>query len=324
MTEPKIHKDGHKLQKYRRRRKGNRGGLWHKLYRDRALYLIVAPFVIYFVLFVLRPMWGVRIAFYDYNIFKGIEGSRFVGLEHFISFIRGPYFGRLLKNTVMINLYGLVFGFPAPILLAVLLNEMRHQKYKKIIQTITYMPHFISTVVVVGIVTNLLAPGNGLVNQLIRMAGVENIYFLMEAKYFRPIYTIMCIWQEAGFNAIIYMAAMAAIDPALYEACVMDGGGRFRQFLHVTLPGILPTVVVMFIMRIGNILNVGYEAIILLYQPSTYEVADVISTYVYRAGIANGNYALGSAVGLFNSLVGIILVWISNRISRRFAGTGLW
>lgn len=295
-----------------------------KLYRDRTLYLIVAPFVIYFFLFVLRPMWGVRIAFYDYSVFKGMEGSTFVGVRHFKSFLGGPYFWRLLRNTVLINLYGLLINFPAPIILAVLLNEVPGKRYKKTIQTITYLPHFISTVVVVGILLNLLAPGNGLVNIIIEKLGGEKIYFMMEPKYFRMIYTIMGMWQETGFNAIVYVAAMSAVDQALYEACVIDGGGKWKQFLHVTIPGIIPTIVVMFIMRIGNMLNVGYEAIIIMYQPTTYEVADVISSYVYRAGLSDGNYGLAGAVSLFNSLVGIVLVWLSNTASKKLVGNSLW
>ncbi len=304
--------------------KRNLTGLGKKLYRDKILYLIVAPYVIYFILFVLRPMWGIRIAFYDYNFFKGIKGSAFVGLENFRSFLQGPYFLRLLKNTVLLNLYGLVFGFPAPIILAVLLNEVVHTKYKKTVQTITYLPHFISMVVAAGIVTNLLAPGSGIINQIIARFGGEKIYFLMEPKYFRTIYTLLNIWKECGFDAIVYVSALSAIDQSLYEACIVDGGGKWKQFLHITIPGILPTIVIMFIMRIGNILNIGYETIILLYQPTTYEVADVISTYVYRTGLSDGNYGLATAVSLFNSVIGVVLVWIANTTSNKLVGKGLW
>ena len=284
----------------------------------------MAPFVIYFILFTLKPIWGIRIAFYDYNFFKGIGGSEFVGFDNFLSFLQGPYFWRLLKNTLLINFYGLLFGFPMPIILAVLLNEVVHTRYKKTVQTITYLPHFISMVVVAGIVTNLLAPSTGLINQIIDRLGGEKIYFLMEPKYFRTIFTIMNIWKECGFDAIVYVSALSALDQSLYEACIVDGGGKWKQFLHITLPGILPTIVIMFIMRIGNILNVGYEAIILLYQPTTYEVADVISTYVYRTGLSEGNYGLATAVSLFNSIIGVILVWLANTASNKLVGQGLW
>lgn len=295
-----------------------------RLYKDRALYLISLPFVIYFILFVLRPMWGVQIAFRDYNVYKGIEGSPWVGLENFKSFLSGPYFVRNLLNTLIINFYGLVFVFPAPIVLAVLLNEVKSTRYKKTVQTITYLPHFISLVVVAGILINLLSPGSGLVNILLEKLGHERIYFLMEPRYFRTIYTLMDIWKETGFNAIVYVSAMASIDVSLYEACIVDGGKKWTQFVHITLPGILPTIVIMFIMRVGNMLNLGYEAIILLYQPTTYEVSDVISTYVYRVGLTNGDYSLATAVSLFNSIIGIILVWLSNTVSKKAVGNGLW
>lgn len=300
------------------------GEMGKKLYKDRALYLISLPFVIYFLLFVLRPMWGIQIAFRDYNVYEGIAASPWVGLKHFQNFLSGPYFVRNLRNTLIINLYGLIFVFPAPIVLAVLLNEIKNLRYKKTVQTITYLPHFISVVVVAGILTNLLSPSSGLINILLEKFGHERIYFLMQPQYFRAIYTLMDIWKETGFGAIVYVSAMASIDVSLYEACIMDGGKKWTQFVHITLPGILPTIVIMFIMRVGNMLNVGYEAILLLYQPTTYEVADVISTYVYRTGLTNGDYSLATAVNLFNSLIGILLVWLSNTVSKHAVGNGLW
>lgn len=294
------------------------------LYRDRLLYIMLIPFLLYYVLFVFRPMGGIIIAFKDYSVYKGISASPWVGMKYFNSFFSGEYAWRLVRNTVVISLYSLAIGFPMPILLALSLNEVNARRFKSCIQTCTYLPYFISTVVVAGIVTSVLAPSGGLVNLVIKKLGGEGIYFLSQAKYFRTIYIATSLWTSIGYNSIIYIAAIAGVDQELYQACLIDGGGRVRQAMHVTLPGIMPTIVTMFIINIGNIMNVGYELIILLYQPATYEKADIISTYVYRMGIENSNYSLSTAIGLFNSLIGFILVWIANTVSNKINETGLW
>lgn len=298
---------------------------WKKaLKNDGALYVMLIPFVVWFIMFMYRPMFGLIIAFKDYNLFKGILGSEWVGLDNFREFIGGPYFGRTLKNTVIIGVLGLVFGFPAPILLALLLNEIRNAKIKSAVQTATFIPYLISTVVVAGMVVNMLSPSTGIVNMILQKLTGEKIYFLAEAKWFRPIYILTNIWKGCGYSAVIYISALTNIDQQLYEACVIDGGGKLKQIIHVTIPGILPTIAILFIMSVGGIINVGYELIILLYQPSTYETADVLSTYMFRTGIQEGNYGVGTAVTLFNSIISLIFVSSANFVSKRLAETSLW
>ncbi len=297
---------------------------WANMKRDKFLYLVILPSVVYYLIFLYKPMWALQIAFKDYTPYRGVMGSPWIGFEHFISFFTGPYFWRTLRNTLVINLYSLAFGFPAPIILALMLNEVRSNKFRRTIQTITYMPHFISAVVVVGIVTNFLSPTTGIINVIIEKLGGEKTYFLTKPEYFRGIYTIMGIWKEVGFNSIVYIAALSGIDVQLYEACTIDGGGRWARIWHVTLPGILPTVVIMLIMKVGSLLECGYETIILLYQPATYETADVISSYVYRVGLTDGRHSFATAVGLFNSVVALILVVGANYVSRRVTETSLW
>lgn len=297
---------------------------WKQILKDYQLYVMLIPFVLYFALFVYRPMGGLQIAFKDYSVYKGIEGSPWVGLENFRTFFESPYSWRLIRNTLLISLYGLIFAFPSSIVLALLLNEVRCKLFKSTVQTFTYLPHFISTVVIAGMVTSFLAPSNGLINIIIEMFGGEKVYFLSQAKYFRTIYTVMGIWQGVGYGSIVYLAALSGIDQELYEACTIDGGGKLKQLWHITLPGLLPTIVTMLIIRIGNIMNVGYESIILLYQPSTYETADIISTYMFRMGLEEGNYSLSAAVGMFNSVIGFVLVIAANKISNKLAGSGIW
>ena len=290
---------------------------------NTALYLMLVPFVLYFLIFLYKPMWGLQIAFKDYSLFGGMAASEWIGFDNFKTFLSGPYFWRLLRNTVLIGSYALIFGFPIPVILAILMNEVRSQNCKKVIQTMLYLPYFVSTVVVAGIVTNILAP-SGIVNVILEKLGFESIYFLTDPKYFRTIYTVMGIWQSAGYSAVIYLAALSGIDVQLYEACQIDGGNKARQMWHITLPGIAPTVVIMLIMNCGGIINVGSEAIILLYQPATYETADVISTYVYRIGLTDGDYGLATAVGLFNSVIGLLFVVTANTISKNVSEYSLW
>lgn len=291
---------------------------------DAALYIMLIPFVVWFLMFMYRPMAGLIIAFKDYNLYKGIAASEWVGLENFKAFLGGPYFARTIKNTVAIGVLNIVFGFPAPILLSILINEIRSMQIKTFVQTATFIPYFVSTVVIAGIVTNLLSPSTGVINSILEKFTGERIYFLAEAKYFRTIYIATQLWNTCGYSAIIYLSALSGIDTQLYEACTIDGGGKMKQILHVTIPGILPTIVIMFILSIGNILNVGYELIILLYQPSTYETADVLSTYMYRSGIQDGDYGIATAVTFFNSVVSLLFVWSANFISRKVSENSLW
>ena len=305
-------------------KRGYWGALAADIFRDKHLYMMLLPVVVWYLMFLYKPMLGLQIAFRDYSPWLGVSQSPWVGLENIKKFFEGVYFWRVLKNTLIINLYALVFGFPAPILLALLLNEIKRKRFKQIIQTVSYLPHFISVVVVAGMVISLLATQTGIVNVIIKLFGGEPKYFIMQPEYFRTIYTLMNIWKEVGFSSIIYMSALSSIDQDLYEACAIDGGGRLRQTVHITLPGIMRTVVIMLIMKIGGLLSVGYESILLLYQPSTYETADVISTYVYRLGIEGDQQSLATAVGLFNSVVSFILIMAANYISKKASDISLW
>lgn len=298
--------------------------LWRDCKRDRYLYLLLIPFIAFFVIFQYKPLYGLVIAFKDYSLFKGIAASPWVGLENFKTFFNSPNFVRVFRNTVIINLYGLLIGFPIPIILALMFNSVRNKAFRSITQTLTYLPHFVSIVVVAGIVVNFLSPSHGMVNMLIEKLGGEKIYFLTKPQYFRGIFTGMNIWKESGFGAVIYIAALAGIDVQLYEAAYVDGANAWQRLRHITIPGILPTITIMLILRIGRMLEVGYEAILLLYQPATYETADVISTYVYRSAIELGNYSLATAAELFNAVVAIALIYGANRFARKFSETSLW
>jgi putative aldouronate transport system permease protein len=293
--------------------------------RDRYLYLLLLPMVIIYVLFTYLPMGGLIIAFKNYSPFVGILESPWVGFDNFIEYFTGAYFVRNLVNTLMINVYSLIFGFPLPIIFALLLNEVRSAWFKKTVQTVSYMPHFISIVVVVGMLTTFLSL-TGVVNIFRDRLDLDKIYFLTIPEYFRTIYTSMFIWKETGFGAVIYIAALAGINQELYDACIVDGGGRWRQLWNVTLPGIMNTVMVLLILKIGGLIEVGYEAIILMYQPSTYPTADVISTFIYRTGIesASPRYSLTTAVGLVNSVVALFLVLGANWLSKKQTETGIW
>lgn len=299
------------------------------IWRDKHLYLMLIPFLAYYIIFAYMPMYGLLMAFKDYSPFKGVFGSPWApmyGFYHFYSFLTGPYFLRLLGNTLAINIMAIILGFPMPIIFALMLNECRSKLFKTSVQTISYLPHFVSTVVIAGMVVNFLSPSTGVINFIYKwITGAEQgIYFLAKPEYFRWIYVLMGIWQGTGFGSIIYTSALAGIDQELYEAARIDGAGRWRQLMNVTIPGIMPTIAIMLIMRLGNILNLGYEAIILLYQPVTYVTADVISTYVYRIGLVEGNYSLSTAVGLFNSIIALVMVFISNTVSRKVGEVGLW
>jgi putative aldouronate transport system permease protein len=301
------------------------GILRRDVIRDRYLYLLIIPMMLCYIFFNYLPMYGILMAFQDFSPYKGIAGSAWVGLNNFIEYFTGTYFVRNLCNTLLINIYSLVFGFPLPIIFALMLNEVRSVWFKKTVQTISYMPHFISVVVVVGMVMTFLSPSNGIVNIFREMMGLDKVYFMTKAEYFRPLYTFMNIWKETGFGAVIFISALAGVDQELYEACIVDGGGRWRQLWHITLPGIMSTIMVLLILRIGGLISVGYESIILMYQPSTYSTADVISTYIYRIGLESSkpNYSLSTAVSLVNSLVSLVLVLGSNWMSKKMTDSGV-
>ena len=287
------------------------------------LYLMLLLPVLYILIFCYVPMGGIIISFKDYSFRKGILGSPWVGLKWFEKFLTDPYFWKLVRNTLLLNIYGLIFGFPIPIILALMLNEVTHPKFKRAIQTVSYLPHFISTVVVCGMLTNFLSL-DGLINQILSFFGFEKVLFLMEPKYFRTIFTASGIWQSCGWTSIIYLASLTAVDQEIVEAAMIDGANRWQRICHVTLPAIVPTISTMLIMQVGKLMTLGYEKIILLYNGSTYETADTIATYVYRRGILNADYSYSTAVGLFQSVVGVILLVSANRISKKISETGLW
>lgn len=294
------------------------------LRNNYSLYLMMLPMLLFFLIFSYRPMPGLIIAFKDFSPFKGIWDSPWIGFDHFVEFFTGPYAFRVIKNTLVISITSLLFGFPAPIILALLLNELRAKKFQKLVQTISYVPHFISVVVICGLVVNFLSPSSGVVNNMIRLFGGDPVYFLSKPEWFVPIYTIMNIWKSTGYGAIIYISALTSISEDLYEAATVDGAGRWKQLLYVTLPSLLPTIMVMLLINLGNILNVGYESIILLYNPSIYETSDVISTYIYRTGLSEGRYDYATAIGLVNSVVAFLLVISANKLSNKLTQTGLW
>lgn len=292
--------------------------------RDRHLLLMFLPVFLYFLLFCYIPMVGIVVAFKDFIPGRGVFGGEWVGFRWFLQFFRSRYFTRIVRNTFLLALYPLVFGFPIPILFAICLNEVRSSKFRRLAQTVTYLPHFISTVVVAGMIVNFLSPTDGIVNLLIKVLGGKAVNFMMEPRWFRGIYTVSGIWQSFGFSSIIYIAAILGIDPALYDACRIDGAGKLQELRHVTLPGMSTTIVVVLILSLGGIMSVGFEKVYLLYNPALYETADVISTYVYRQGIELQNFGYASAVGLFNSLINFAVVFAANTASRRITEMSLW
>ncbi len=309
---------------------------WAAIWRDKYLYLMLVPFVAWYLVFLYAPMYGLTLAFRERKTFRPLEAPFLweVGKDpfmHFKLFLASDQAYRLFRNTIVINLMSLILGFPLPIVFALLLNELRSKLFKTCTQTVSYLPHFISSVVVAGLVTNFLAP-SGLINTIITaVTGAETTTdHLGNPALFRWVYVLMVIWQDTGFGSIIFTSALAGVDQELYEAAHIDGAGRWKQLIHITIPSIMPTIAIMLIMRLGSMLNVGYETIILLYRPSTYETADVISSYVYRIGIAPGssgtatNYSLSTAVSLFNAIISLILVSTSNLVSRKVGDVGLW
>lgn len=293
--------------------------------RNRTLYLLFVPVLVFYIVFAYWPMYGAIIAVKDFTPGMGINGSPFADplFKHFIRFFNNPFFFRVVRNTFVLSFNSLLFGFPAPIILALLLNEVRGKRFKKMAQTFSYLPHFISLVVVCGMIADFSA-SNGLFNDLVVAFGGNRSGLLQDQSFFRPMYIISSIWQEVGWGSIIYLAALSNVDDQLYEAAKIDGAGRFRQLLNVTIPGIMPTIIIMLILRLGALMNIGYEKIILLYNPSIYEVSDIISSYVYRNGILEGNWSYSAAIGLLNSIVNFLFLIIANTISRRAGEASLW
>lgn len=292
--------------------------------RDRELLLLFIPCILFYVIFRHGPLYGLIIAFKDYSVFTGVLGSDWVGLKHFIKFFGNQDFWMLFRNTLLLGFYTLVFGFPFPILLAVLLNEVRVQWFKKSVQTLSYLPAFLSVVIISSMIIDFLSPTNGLLNQLLAALGFEKKYFLADSGWFRPIYVISEIWGTVGYESIIYLAAIAGISPTLYEAARVDGATRFHMIRHITIPGLMPTMLIMFILKTGSMIRVGYEKVLLLYNPMTYNVADVFSTYVYRKGLLESNYSYAAAVGMFEALVAMVMLLGANAVSRKIGGKGLW
>jgi putative aldouronate transport system permease protein len=288
------------------------------------IYAMILPGLIFFILFKYIPISGSIIAFQDYNLYTGIFKSPFVGFKHFETLFTYPEFLEILKNTLLISIYQLVFGFPAPVVLALLLNEVRKMWFKRSVQTIMYLPHFLSWVIVGGLVINVLSPNYGLVNDLLEFLGFERIFFMQKPEYFRSIVVWSGIWKEVGWNTIIYLAALASINPELYEAADVDGAGRFRKIISITLPALLPTIMILFLIRIGHILDLGFEQVYILLNPLVTSKGQILDTYIYSIGLLGGQYSYTTAIGIFKSVVGLILLLGFNRISKKLTGQSLF
>lgn len=291
--------------------------------RDKYLYMLfLIPFC-FFVVFKYAPMYGVLLAFKDFKVAKGILGSSWVGLKYFKEFLSNPYSYRLIRNTVVLRVYQLLFGLPAPIVLALLLNELRNERFKRFVQTTSYLPHFVSLVVVCGMIVDFLAT-DGIVNEIVRFFGGRPFPWLMAPQWFRTIEIGSGIWQGTGWTSIIYLAALSAIGPQLYEAAVIDGANRWQRLIHITVPGIAPTIIIMLLLRMGTLLTVDYQKILLLYTGATYETADVLGTYIYRRGLLGADFSYATAIGVFQSVVGLVFIVGSNWIAKRVSETSLW
>lgn len=290
--------------------------------RNRSLYIMVIPVLLFYILFHYKPMYGTIMAFMDYSPRLGFAGSKWVGFDNFIRFFRSPYCWQVIRNTLILSVYGIVICFPAPIILALLINEVKSQGYKKVVQTVTYLPHFISLVVVTGIIKDFTM-STGLITDIVVFFGGERQSLIQNPNLYRTIYIVSDIWQGIGWGSIIYLSALAGVSEDLYEAAAIDGAGRWKKLVNVTIPAIMPTIVTMLIMRLGQVLGSNYEKTILLYNEATYETADVISSYVYRVGLLDRDWGYSAAIGLFNSLINVILLLITNKISKKLTETSL-
>lgn len=311
------HRSANRLMRFLRER---------RIPRNWDLYLLLIPFLVYYLLFHYQPMYGVQLAFKNFRAVDGIAGSPWLSplLKNFTRFFDSPFFGRLLRNTLNISVLQLLFGFPLPILLAILLNEVGNLKYKKVLQNITYAPYFLSIVVVVGLIRSFTSPDYGIVNTLIRAAGGQTINFMLLPKWFLPLYIGTSVWQNAGWNSIIYIAALSGVDPQLIESAQIDGANRLQRIWHINIPGILPTIVILLILNVGQIMNVGFEKAFLMQNDMNVAVSDIISVYSYKIGIQGAQYSFATAIGLFNAVINCILLVVINTISRRLGETSLW
>jgi putative aldouronate transport system permease protein len=325
-----IHGYTHNLLGEPRRSGRQRGGLagffrsfiGYKKYF--ALTVMILPTIVYFIIFKYGPMYGLGMAFTDYKPNLGMLGSPWIGFENFEEIFSKATFGRAMRNTIIISLYKLVAGFPMPIILALILNEVRHLMFKKVVQTISYLPYFLSWVVLAGVFIQLLSPSTGLVNYILKAFGLEPIYFLGENKWFRSVLVATDVWKNMGWNSIIFIAAIASVEQSMYEAAVCDGANRFQRMWHITLPNILPTITVLLILNIGHLLDAGFDQVFNLYNGAVYETSDILDTYVYRLGIGDMQYGLATAVGLFKNVIGFLLVVGANIISKKLTDSGIW
>lgn len=292
--------------------------------RNKTIYFLALPTIIYFIIWNYIPMAGVVLAFEDYSPRGGVTGSEWIGIANFVNFFSTYYFGRLMRNTLILSVFSMIINFPAPIILALLLNEVENKYFKKIVQTISYMPYFVSTVVICGIIVDFFSYNGAMTDLLVSMGLTERRDLMVYKPMFRPIFVLSGTWQGVGYGSIIYLAALSGVDQELYEAAKIDGAGRWKQTLHITLPGIRPTIIIMLILQIGSLLNVAMEKVLLLYKPQIYEVADVIMTFVYRRGLLDGDYGYSTAVQIFNSVVNLLLLLTANTVSRKYSETSLF
>lgn len=305
-------------------KKIERNSLLMQLKDGKFLLMMVLPAVVYYILFKYIPMWGVLISFQRYSPFKGFLNSDWVGLKHYYIFFQGPFWVRCVRNTVVLSVYSIFWTFPAPIIFALILNDVRSVRFKKLAQTVSYMPHFLSTVIVVGFFYMFLSPNTGPVQKLIVALGGEKTDLFAQAKYFRTLYIASGIWQSTGWGAIIYLAALTNIDPTLYESATIDGANKFHQLIYITIPSIMPTIIIMLLLRLGHLLGVGFEKAFLLQNDANHETSDVLETFVYRTGISGGNYSYGTAIGLLTSVINLIFLFVFNSISKKVSETSLW
>lgn len=301
---------------------------WYRLgkamLKNWDLYLLILPVLVYVFIFEYVPLYGIQIAFKNFSVTKGIWDSTWVGLKHFNKFLNSYQFWDIMKNTIGISIYQLAIGFPFPILLALMMNETRSKLYKKTIQTVTYAPHFLSTVVLVGMVTAFLSPRTGIVNTIIKALGGNPIFFMTEPGWFKSIYVFSGVWQNTGWSSIVYMAALTGIDTQLYEAAIVDGASRLQRMIYVTIPSLLPTATILLILNTGRIMSVGFEKVFLMQNSLNMEASEVISTFVYRKGLIGADFSYSAAVGLFNSIINFILIFTINQISKKLSETSLW
>lgn len=305
------------------KRKHKKKGFMYHIIKDHDLYIMLTPAIIFTIVFYYLPMYGVSMAFQDFNMYDGFFGSPFVGLKHFINFFNYPYAFRIIRNTFMLGTFYLLWSFTPPIIFALLLNELRNKTFKRITQSISYLPHFVSVVIVVGMIFRVLE-SDGVVNSTLQYLGLEKAQFFLFPKYFRSIYIMSGIWQTMGWGSILYLAALTGIPGELYEAAGIEGASRLQRVKYITIPGIMPTIIILLILNMKNIINIGFEKVLLLYNPAIYETSDVLSTYIYRIGIQGSKYSYASAIGFLNSVVAFLFVIVTNKIAKTFSETSLW